>query len=53
MVERNIVKVICVEEGNEKYDYYFLLEDLEFFLLIDCWKDEEVIEKYYKFEMMV
>lgn len=29
MVERNIVKAIRAEEGNEKYDYYFPLEDPE------------------------
>ena len=27
MVERNIVKAIRAEEGNEKYDYYFPLEE--------------------------
>ncbi|MCZ1941617.1 antibiotic biosynthesis monooxygenase [Enterococcus faecium] len=40
------------EEGNEKYDYYFPLEDPESLLLIDRWKDEEAIEKHHKSEMM-
>ncbi|MDT6807465.1 antibiotic biosynthesis monooxygenase [Enterococcus faecium] len=48
MVERNIVKAIRAEEGNEKYDYYFPLEDPESLLLID----EEAIEKHHKSEMM-
>ncbi|CAH2254963.1 TPA: antibiotic biosynthesis monooxygenase [Enterococcus faecium] len=52
MVERNIVKAIRAEEGNEKYDYYFPLEDTESLLLIDRWKDEEAIEKHHKSEMM-
>ena len=49
---RNIVKAIRAEEGNEKYDYYFPLEDPESLLLIDRWKDEEAIEKHHKSEMM-
>ena len=52
MVERNIVKAIRAEEGNEKYDYYFPLEDPESLLLIDRWKDEEANEKHQKSEMM-
>ncbi|WP_165006161.1 MULTISPECIES: putative quinol monooxygenase [unclassified Enterococcus] len=52
MMERKIVEAIRAAEGNEKYEYYFPLEDPESVLLIDRWTDQEAIDRHHKSEMM-
>ena len=52
MVESGLVERIRNEEGNLKYEYFFLMDDEETVLLIDRWENEEAIEKHHKTEMM-
>lgn len=52
MVNNKIVEKIRSEEGNEKYEYFFPMDDEESVLLIDRWKDEEALDKHHKSEMM-
>lgn len=52
MVESGIVAAIRAEEGNEKYAYFFPLEDPETVLLIDRWKNQQALDIHHKTEMM-
>lgn len=52
MTARGIVDAIRAEEGNERYEYFFPMEDEETVLLIDRWKDQEALDIHHKSEMM-
>ena len=52
MTARGIVNAIRAEEGNERYEYFFPMEDAETVLLIDRWKDQEALDIHHKSEMM-
>lgn len=52
MISRGIVEKIRQEEGNEKYEYFFPIDDFETVLLIDKWKDQEALDLHHKSEMM-
>lgn len=52
MTARGIVDAIRAEEGNERYEYFFPMEDAETVLLIDRWKDQEALDIHHKSEMM-
>lgn len=52
MTARGIVDAIRAEEGNERYEYFFPMEDAETVLLIDRWKNQEALDIYHKTEMM-
>ena len=52
MTSRGIVDAIRAEEGNERYEYFFSMEDEETVLLIDRWKDQEALDFHHKSEMM-
>ena len=52
MIERKIVKRIRKEDGNEKYEYFYPVEDKETVLLIDRWKNQEALDFHHKSEMM-
>ena len=52
MTARGIVEAIRAEEGNERYEYFFPMEDAETVLLIDRWKDQEALDIHHKSEMM-
>ena len=52
MIERKIVEKIRKEDGNEKYEYFYPLEDKETVLLIDRWKNQEALDLHHKSEMM-
>ena len=51
MTTRGIVDAIRAEEGNERYEYFFPMEDAETVLLIDRWKDQEALDIHHKSEM--
>lgn len=53
MVAQGIVDRIRAEEGNEKYEYFFPMEDSETVLLIDCWTNQEALDIHHKTEMMI
>ena len=52
MVSRGIVDAIRAEEGNERYEYFFPMEDPETVLLIDRWRDQQALDIHHKTEMM-
>ena len=52
MVASGIVKDVRSENGNEKYEYYFPMNDPETVLLIDRWKDQAAIDFHHQSEMM-
>ena len=52
MISRGIVDKIRAEEGNEKYEYFYKVEDEETLLLIDKWKNENALDMHHKSEMM-
>lgn len=52
MIASGIVDRVRAESGNERYEYYFPLEDSETVLLIDRWRDQEALDIHHKSEMM-
>ena len=52
MIKSGIVDAVRAEEGNERYEYFFPMEDSETVLLIDRWRDQEAIDFHHKSEMM-
>ena len=52
MEQRGIAAAIRAEEGNLKYQYYFLMDDPETVLLIDVWRDQAAIDTHHKSPMM-
>ena len=52
MIARGIVDQIRAEEGNERYEYFFPMEDPETVLLIDRWKDQTALDIHHKTPMM-
>jgi len=52
MVSSGIVDAVRAEEGNERYEYFFPLDDAETVLLIDRWKDQAAIDFHHKSPMM-
>lgn len=52
MMSSGIVEAIRAEEGNERYEYYFPMEDAESVLLIDRWTDQSAIDIHHKSKMM-
>ena len=52
MVAKGIVERVRAEEGNERYEYFFPMDDEETVLLIDRWKNQEAIDVHHKSPMM-
>lgn len=52
MVDSGIVSEVRAEEGNERYEYFFPMEDPETVLLIDRWRDQEALDIHHKSPMM-
>ena len=52
MTSSGIVADIRAEEGNERYEYYFPMDDDETVLLIDRWRDQSALDIHHKSEMM-
>lgn len=52
MTESGLVNKIRAEEGNERYEYFFPLDDPETVLLIDRWRDRQTLDAHHKSEMM-
>lgn len=52
MLNSGIVEKIRNEDGNEKYEYFFPMEDDETVVLIDKWKNQEALDLHHKSEMM-
>ena len=52
MVSSGIVAAVRAEEGNERYAYFFPMEDPQTVLLIDQWKDQAALDAHHKSPMM-
>lgn len=52
MTTSGIVDRVRNEEGNEKYEYFFPMDNPETVMLIDKWKNEEALNIHHKSEMM-
>lgn len=52
MLNSGIVEKIRNEDGNEKYEYFFPMEDDETVVLIDKWRNQEALDLHHKSEMM-
>lgn len=52
MVASGVVVAVRAEEGNERYEYFFPMEDPETVLLIDRWRDQEALDFHHKSPMM-
>ncbi len=52
MISKGIIDKIRAEEGNERYEYFFPMDNAETVLLIDCWKSQEALDFHHKTEMM-
>lgn len=52
MVKSGIVDKIRTEDGNEGYDYYLPLNDVDTVLLIDKWKDQKALDLHHASPMM-
>lgn len=52
MTERGIVAAIRSREGNERYEYFFPMDDAETVLLIDRWRDQAALDAHHKSPQM-
>lgn len=52
MTASGLVAQIRAEEGNERYEYFFPMDDPETVLLIDRWKDQAALDFHHKSPMM-
>lgn len=52
MVARGIVDLVRAEEGNERHEYFFPMDDPETVLLIDRWRDQAALDAHHKSPMM-
>ncbi len=52
MISSGIVDKIRSEEGNERYEYFFPMDDPETVMLIDRWKDQESLNIHHRSKMM-
>lgn len=52
MVTSGLVERVRAEAGNERYDYFFPMDDPETVLLIDSWRDQAALDFHHKSPMM-
>ena len=52
MVSSGLVDAVRAEEGNERYAYFFPMDDPQTVLLIDRWYDQAALDIHHKTEMM-
>jgi len=52
MVSSGVVERVRAEEGNERYEYFFPMDDPETVLLIDRWRDQAALDAHHKSPMM-
>ena len=52
MISSGIVDRVRAEDGNEKYGYFYPVDDEETVLLIDKWKNQEALDIHHKSDMM-
>lgn len=52
MVASGLVERIRAQAGNERYEYFFPMDNPETVLLIDRWRDQEALDIHHKSPMM-
>ncbi|MBE7000528.1 MAG: antibiotic biosynthesis monooxygenase [Ruminococcaceae bacterium] len=52
MLSSGLVDRIRAEEGNQRYEYFYPVEDPETVLLIDRWRDQAALDFHHKSPMM-
>lgn len=52
MMSSGVVQAVRAEPGNERYEYFFPMEDPETVLLIDRWSDSHALDLHHQSEMM-
>ena len=52
MTAGGIVQQIRAGAGNERYEYFFPMEDPETVLLIDSWRDQQAIDAHHASPVM-
>ncbi len=52
MSTSGLVDLIRAEDGNERYEYFFPMEDKETVLLIDSWVNQDAIDLHHASKMM-
>ncbi len=52
MISGGTVERIRGEYGNEKYEYFYPVDDPETVLLIDRWKDSDALDRHHKSDIM-
>lgn len=52
MTSSGIVAQVRAEEGNERYEYFFPMDDPETVLLIDRWKNQAALDFHHNTPMM-
>ena len=52
MTDLGIAADIRAEDGNERYEYFFPMDDPETVLLIDRWRDQAAIDAHHRSPMM-
>lgn len=52
MVSSGLVAKVRAEAGNQRYEYFFPMEDSETVLLIDQWESQEALDLHHKSPMM-
>jgi quinol monooxygenase YgiN len=52
MSSSGLVDEIRAKEGNERYEYYFPMDDVETVLLIDQWRDQKALDEHHASDIM-
>lgn len=52
MIKSGIVDRVRAEDGNERYEYFFPMDDTETVMLIDMWRDQAALDAHHKTPMM-
>ena len=52
MTDLGIAADIRAEDGNERYEYFFPMDEPETVLLIDRWRDQAAIDAHHRSPMM-
>lgn len=48
MVKTGVVDRVRAEKGNQRYNYFFPMDDPETVLLIDRWENHEALDEHHK-----
>ena len=52
MEKSGIAAAIRAEDGSERYEYFFPMDDPETVLLIDRWRDQAALDRHHASPMM-